>query len=536
MIHPDVYRNPNAVLNTYKTVNLGEVGPNPPTGADVFVQNSGEGDLIIESMGFVHGHDFHIEAPGLTFPVTLAAYETVEFSVVLDPTELGELEDHLMFTSNYDPSDLDAFGQGTDHTVYKALVINGEPGPFTLLAPSDGTSIVLEADADLTGQYMNIAWNPSMDPDGEQIHYSFESNLSVEDDQGNVSWEMDLDAPLNALMNGGFEDGMEGWLVFQAGQTNVNIVATDETFEALEGMHALAIEANHADGATYPNYTTVYRGHDLSAMGLLAGQELMVHGVAHPHGFESSENSAYMFVRFYDANSALVTPPGYTLMSDLIDTDMEMSGGADDGWYPLHMHVVVPEGAMYMDVGVEYVTSSAGHGGTVVLDEMGVFAPLTSNSLTLSYDQALAHAIDDRVHHLSMGWTVYAMDPWSETQATNGPFTLTVDLSAYVDALAVDGGSTLPGNFALHNNYPNPFNPVTNITYDIPEVANVTLEIYNITGQKVRTLAQGSHEPGRYRVLWNATNDHGEGLSSGMYVYRIQAGDFVSTKKLVLMK
>ena len=121
----------------------------------------------------------------------------------------------LCFTSNYDPVDLDAFGQGTDHTVYKALVVNGEPGPFTLLAPSDGTSIVLEADADLTGQYMNIAWNSSMDPDGEEIHYSFESTLSVEDDQGNVSWEMDLDAPLNALMNGGFEDGMEGWLVFQ---------------------------------------------------------------------------------------------------------------------------------------------------------------------------------------------------------------------------------------------------------------------------------------------------------------------------------
>ena len=73
-----------------------------------------------------------------------------------------------MFTSNYDPADLDAFGGGTDHTVYKALVIIGEQGKFTLLAPSDGTSIVLEEGADLTGQYMNIAWNPSMDPDGEE--------------------------------------------------------------------------------------------------------------------------------------------------------------------------------------------------------------------------------------------------------------------------------------------------------------------------------------------------------------------------------
>ena len=62
------------------------------------------------------------------------------------------------------------------------------------------------------------------------------------------------------------------------------------------------------------------------------------------------------------------------------------------------------------------------------------------------------------------------------------------------------------------------------------------LEIFNIVGQKVRTLAQGSHEPGRYRVLWDATNDLGEQLSSGMYVYRIQAGDFVGINKLILMK
>ena len=90
--------------------------------------------------------------------------------------------------------------------------------------------------------------------------------------------------------------------------------------------------------------------------------------------------------------------------------------------------------------------------------------------------------------------------------------------------------------FALHNNYPNPFNPVTNITYDIPEVAEVRLDIYNVAGQKVRTLTQGLHEPGRYRIQWNATNDFGQQLSSGMYIYRIVAGDFVSVKKLILMK
>jgi flagellar hook assembly protein FlgD len=107
-----------------------------------------------------------------------------------------------------------------------------------------------------------------------------------------------------------------------------------------------------------------------------------------------------------------------------------------------------------------------------------------------------------------------------------------VDIS---ELLALDNVA-LPNEFALHNNYPNPFNPVTNILYDIPEVTDVKLEIFNVMGQRVRTLAEGSHEAGRYQIVWNATNDYGESLSSGMYIYRIQAGDFVSVKKLILMK
>ena len=140
--------------------------------------------------------------------------------------------------------------------------------------------------------------------------------------------------------------------------------------------------------------------------------------------------------------------------------------------------------------------------------------------------------LEDSVAVMTYSWDVYASDSWDSTASLNGPRTLTIDVSGL---LALDGIG-LPDVFALHNNYPNPFNPVTNITYDIPEVAQVTLEIYNVSGQKVRTLAQGQHEPGRYRIQWNATNDYGNPLSSGMYIYRIHAGDFVSVKKLILMK
>ena len=143
-----------------------------------------------------------------------------------------------------------------------------------------------------------------------------------------------------------------------------------------------------------------------------------------------------------------------------------------------------------------------------------------------------APLLEDSVAVMTFSWNVWASDPWDSTASLNGPRSLTIDVSGL---LALDGIG-LPNVFALHNNYPNPFNPVTNITYDIPEVAQVTLEIYNVSGQKVRTLAQGQHEPGRYRIQWNATNDYGNPLSSGMYIYRIHAGDFVSVKKLILMK
>jgi hypothetical protein len=140
--------------------------------------------------------------------------------------------------------------------------------------------------------------------------------------------------------------------------------------------------------------------------------------------------------------------------------------------------------------------------------------------------------LEDTIGVMTYSWDVLASDGYDSTASSNGPRSLTIDVSG----LLALHGIGLPEVFALHNNYPNPFNPVTNISYDIPEVAQVTLDIYNISGQKVRTLAQGQHEPGRYRIQWNATNDYGKPLSSGMYIYKIHAGDFVSVKKLILMK
>ena len=201
-------------------------------------------------------------------------------------------------------------------------------------------------------------------------------------------------------------------------------------------------------------------------------------------------------------------------------------------WHEYGVNATVPEGAAYMNVGVSYWQVSGDDHGSVYFDEVSWYTPLVTTGVFVSNGDLGAAAIDAGVSVMTWTWDVYESDGYEFTSSSSGPRTITVDVS---DLLGVDGVS-LPTEFALFNNYPNPFNPVTNITYDIPEVSDVTLEIYNVMGQRVRTLATGSHEPGRYQIMWNATNDYGQGLSSGMYIYRIQAGDFVSVKKLVLMK
>ena len=127
----------------------------------------------------------------------------------------------------------------------------------------------------------------------------------------------------------------------------------------------------------------------------------------------------------------------------------------------------------------------------------------------------------------------HAHDGFETTAATGGPRAITVDVSAVLSSIKE---ASLPKEFALYNNYPNPFNPVTNIAFDLPEASEVVLEIYNISGQRVRTLVNKQYQAGRHMVQWSATNDFGQSVASGMYLYRIQAGSFVSHKKLVLMK
>jgi len=89
----------------------------------------------------------------------------------------------------------------------------------------------------------------------------------------------------------------------------------------------------------------------------------------------------------------------------------------------------------------------------------------------------------------------------------------------------------VPAGFALEQNYPNPFNPSTNISYSIPVSGEVSLEVFNLQGQKVMTLFEGYQSAGAHNAVFDASN-----LASGVYVYRLVAGTNVQVRKMMLIK
>jgi len=147
-------------------------------------------------------------------------------------------------------------------------------------------------------------------------------------------------------------------------------------------------------------------------------------------------------------------------------------------------------------------------------------------------------------------------DPWPSDPDGDGP-TLELINSSYDNALgeswasSIDYGtpgyrnssflnhkivSNLPDNFFLFNNYPNPFNPSTIISYNLPIDSHVNIAIFDVLGRKVKTLTDQYMKVGKHLIQWNGVNDQGKLVAGGVYIYKIQSGDYKESKKMILVK
>ena len=108
-----------------------------------------------------------------------------------------------------------------------------------------------------------------------------------------------------------------------------------------------------------------------------------------------------------------------------------------------------------------------------------------------------------------------------------------------MESLSVDGGGEkeiIPAQFVLQQNYPNPFNPVTTIHYDLSYSALVSIDIYDMNGELVAELLKDYQSAGHHFIHWNGTNNHGQLVSAGIYLYSINAAGLFETRKMTLLK
>ena len=114
------------------------------------------------------------------------------------------------------------------------------------------------------------------------------------------------------------------------------------------------------------------------------------------------------------------------------------------------------------------------------------------------------------------------------------------DSLGYYELWLSDGSTGMredtPDPISLSQNYPNPFNPSTTIEYTLDESRQVSLDIFSITGQRVRTLASSVMSPGVHRVVWNGRDSDGNSVAAGVYLYRIKTDEYVASKKMMLLK
>jgi hypothetical protein len=155
-----------------------------------------------------------------------------------------------------------------------------------------------------------------------------------------------------------------------------------------------------------------------------------------------------------------------------------------------------------------------------------------NNSIIVPDISNQSYNLDGLKNNTTYFWRVTSKTPEGETSGYSNIGSFKVE-----DGLTpVQTDFILPDKFDLEQNYPNPFNPVTRITYTIPENSFVSLKIYDMLGREVKTLVNQNMNAGRISVDWNGDDNSGVKVSSGVYIYKITAGSFVSSKKMMLLK
>lgn len=164
------------------------------------------------------------------------------------------------------------------------------------------------------------------------------------------------------------------------------------------------------------------------------------------------------------------------------------------------------------------------------------------------------HILIDRYISQGANYMIITVPPQANTESTFARFRFSPKSGASYNGLVIGGevedyevsvrteikedieNKQIPESFRLYQNTPNPFNPNTEIRYALPKASHVRLAIYNLSGQEIRVLAEGKYSSGLHTISWDAKDNYGKTVPAGIYIYRIVTGEFIQSKKLLLVK
>jgi len=313
-----------------------------------------------------------------------------------------------------------------------------------------------------------------------------------------------------------------------------------------------ALTINNIQYSPWPNGESPYNGCDVTVIGIVTGDTAQYNSGYAGYAFQSASAqwSGVVFDGWDD--SILSRGDEVTVSGTVEEFDPEWHFKYDGNTKLINVSAVtVNSGGNSMasmsvstaDLGQDAEEVESYEGCLVTVSDVTVSA-MNAYDWGIVDDSGVECLIDDDMATMAADNYMSTLEEGTTLSQVTGIFnfsygTYKIQVRDLADLgqLGVDENfESLPRQFALHDNYPNPFNPETRIRFEVGKQENVQLIIYDMLGRKVRTLVNDNYDPGMYVINWDGMNDSRQPVSSGPYLYRIKAGEFIDHKKMILVR
>lgn len=478
------------------------------------------------------------EGQGLTYTVTVMGNDT---SFTTTDTSATLSADYLLsYLGGGESATLEWYVEASDghFTVMSdtssIILWNPAPGPYTLIAPVDEQIVVDSLEEEYTA-----SWHPAEGPEGVSFTYTMKFvGLEISLEAGSdTSLTLTGQQLLDQFVAPEAYSAELSWYV-EASNGSAVTVSDTGTFHIYDVTRTMPLAEVRLDENNDDEPDKM--GHIARVEGLISSPSFDPGGTLYyMQDAENTAGVAFTSDYHYDFNEGdelqIIAEIGYyegrTEIAPVDSEDVTILS-TDNAVNPVEVSI--------LDIGESYESRLVTVGWLdIVTDEW----PAEDEEATVIATDTTGFDVELGIHPSTNldGSEAPELGLYNVTGivAQNDPYKIrprSTDDLEFIEGTDIESGKNLPDEFALGQNYPNPFNPTTTIKFQLPKSASVNLTVYNMVGRQVATLVNTEMDAGYHQVTWNGTDNTGQRVATGVYFYRINAGEFTTTKKMIMMK